>query len=302
MTSYNSILSYILFDNKKEKMREANDKISVDFDWIDKNISRLLQFATPHDKSKPPQNFTTNDTFNGKCDYDSLQMVLRSMSKHIGLEHLPTLEISNQDGMIWNLSNGLINPGVTTFDGNNFRIKLFNFNKFTHREYHSILAHEVSHVFLKEKQLELSNVDENEIFTDLTAIFLGFGNFLLRGYATIVWSEDFNLSNPEWKHHSYRIGYMTCQDIAIAISRFALINKHRLDTSIKTLPHNDVKWFTVANKINKKHPITRHTIISCPNRLCGKSIRVPELGKKLLVNCPFCKTNFEYDDGKIFCL
>ena len=46
-----------------------------------------------------------------------------------------------------------------------------------------ILAHELTHALLKSRRILLEDSYENELFTDLTAVFVGLGKLLLNGYS-----------------------------------------------------------------------------------------------------------------------
>ena len=55
-----------------------------------------------------------------------------------------------------------------------------------------VLAHEISHKYLAFHRLELDSTSANEILTDVTAIYLGFGTFALNGGTyTETYSKDF---------------------------------------------------------------------------------------------------------------
>ena len=50
----------------------------------------------------------------------------------------------------------------------------------------TIIAHEMSHAFLFSKHIGIENNHENEMFTDLAAIYIGLGKLLLNGLNNIL--------------------------------------------------------------------------------------------------------------------
>ena len=69
----------------------------------------------------------------------------------------------------------------------------------------AVLAHEITHAFLIFKQIFLENPDENEMFTDLAAVFIGLGKLLLNG---IVLTED------KYTDQGHMLGYLSPELIA----------------------------------------------------------------------------------------
>ena len=81
----------------------------------------------------------------------------------------------------------------------------------------SILAHESTHYLLLSNNIKIENRMQNECLTDITAILLGFGEFMVEGY---------KISNrviyDEINHRSIkkdRIGYITYKDVKYAKSK-----------------------------------------------------------------------------------
>lgn len=81
----------------------------------------------------------------------------------------------------------------------------------------SILAHESTHYLLLSNNIKIENRMQNECLTDITAILLGFGEFMVEGY---------KISNrviyDEINHRSIkkdRIGYITYKDVKYARSK-----------------------------------------------------------------------------------
>ena len=79
----------------------------------------------------------------------------------------------------------------------------------------SIIAHECSHHFLLSNGIKIEPRDANEVLTDLTAVFLGFGDYFYRGYKTqrrLVFDGEFRTLIDGDK-----IGYIAYGDIKYAM-------------------------------------------------------------------------------------
>ena len=81
----------------------------------------------------------------------------------------------------------------------------------------SILAHECTHHLLLSNNIRIKNTIQNECLTDVTAIVLGFGKYMAKGY---------KISNKiiydEINHRSIkkdRVGYLSYKDINYALKK-----------------------------------------------------------------------------------
>ena len=84
-----------------------------------------------------------------------------------------------------------------------------------------ILAHEITHHFLYQHNIRKPTENENEIFTDITAAYLGFGHILYPAYKVISYNTDWK--EKEDKSYSYvtherTIGYITPETIMKVVS------------------------------------------------------------------------------------
>ena len=84
-----------------------------------------------------------------------------------------------------------------------------------------ILAHEITHHFLYQHNIRKPTENENEIFTDITAAYLGFGHILYPAYKVISYNTDWK--EKEGKSYSYvtherKIGYITPETIMKVVS------------------------------------------------------------------------------------
>lgn len=79
----------------------------------------------------------------------------------------------------------------------------------------SILAHECTHYLLLSNNIKIENTMKNECLTDVTAIVLGFGKFMIEGYKIsnkVIYDEEFHRSIKK-----DRVGYLSYKDVKYAI-------------------------------------------------------------------------------------
>lgn len=88
----------------------------------------------------------------------------------------------------------------------------------------SILAHESTHYLLLSNKIELKDRMSNECLTDITAIMLGFGKYMVEGYKIsnrVIYDAEFHRSIKK-----DRVGYLSYKDIKYAIRKLKSYKKH----------------------------------------------------------------------------
>lgn len=91
------------------------------------------------------------------------------------------------------------------------RIQIAITNKHTPFIMGAILAHELTHHVLANKNIGYPNVEENERFTDFATVFLGLGKLTLNGYEPIEWSIS---KLDKTSTYTYQVGYLSSREIA----------------------------------------------------------------------------------------
>lgn len=88
----------------------------------------------------------------------------------------------------------------------------------------AVLCHEITHYYMYLQNIHLTNVEENEEYTDIAAVLLGFGNVLMAGYKETT--KEVTKYN-KIIHYTSKLGYLTLQDCSIV---YGLVNelKHRI--------------------------------------------------------------------------
>ena len=72
----------------------------------------------------------------------------------------------------------------------------------------AIIAHEISHKYLQINELSFSNNYENEIFTDLTTVYLGLGKLSLNGCYNFKKKEENKIGGVEITTTTFETGYL----------------------------------------------------------------------------------------------
>lgn len=153
----------------------------------------------------------------GKINYNALKQLMQLMLLYAGLP-FANVEL---DVFITRYDNQREYAGeYVDFSSINKKIILNIERTYSLNVIASILAHEISHYFLKVHNIHLPNKMRNEKLTDTTAIYLGFSKYLLDGYKkfeTISGSSD-------TKRYT-KIGYLEITDIKYIIRKLENIKK-----------------------------------------------------------------------------
>ncbi len=76
------------------------------------------------------------------------------------------------------------------------------------------LCHEICHKWLETKCIQSSTERDNEIFTDISTIFLGFGKIMLNGCSTSRTSRVVSAGGGEELTRTFRVGYLERDQLA----------------------------------------------------------------------------------------
>lgn len=103
----------------------------------------------------------------------------------------------------------------------------------------AILAHEMSHYYLiYEHKIMLPNNDENELLTEINAIFVGFGLILLRGYRTFEKKKRRTI-------HSSKVGYITLSTVRKSLVKTAYLRKQNPIWILKNVGIANIFYFAI---------------------------------------------------------
>jgi hypothetical protein len=146
--------------------------------------------------------------YDGKLDVIQIQKKAKVLSQHIGYEKLIITVSLKKFHEKFNSQN---TAGNVLLDNSEYL--LIHISRDLDYYPESILAtlsHEISHKYIHFSQLTLKNQYENEIFTDLTAVFLGYGKLMLNGAVVI---KESNHGNTE-KTFTQQVGYLNRRQLA----------------------------------------------------------------------------------------
>ncbi|MGI6587849.1 MAG: hypothetical protein ACOX2N_03500 [Peptococcia bacterium] len=150
-----------------------------------------------------------------KYSPDTLQKLADSIVAHTGVYN--SVEVIVRDTKLGDIS-GL----YEVYGEANWQIHLYKDNSYSILQIIAILIHECVHNFLFYYDLELYPEEENEILTDVTAVFLGFGQLLMEGYKPIKEISDshFQYHGIEFEVSRWRVGYLNLNDLAYVIKKY----------------------------------------------------------------------------------
>ena len=141
---------------------------------------------------------------NGDLNIIGIQNIAKILSQHIGYDNL-IFTISFKDFIESNIA------GNVFLDDKEDVLIHISRNLINYPE--SILAtlsHEISHKYIQMNGLTLNDSDENEIFTDLTSVYLGFGKLMLNGVQV---SEKYITGYTD-KTLTQNVGYLNRNQLA----------------------------------------------------------------------------------------
>jgi hypothetical protein len=172
------------------------------------------------------------------------------------------------------------------------------------------MAHEIAHIFLFRLGVEFKDTLENEVLTDTTAIYLGFGAYALSAQRAVT---NYNYDNTKLTT-THSLGYISPDEIGYILAQrdyirneksFTKINSEigrqgYLNGKIKFNEELSVRPFKKRSLLDStmyKFGWIRNTELegihfNCI--YCKQTIKVPALHKTLSVYCPNCR-------GKIIC-
>ena len=206
-------------------------------------------------------------------------------------------------------SSTMQQPGrVELGTGNEFFIEIQSKYRSKINVVAGILAHEISHIFLHRHGAEWKETDKNEILTDTAACLLGFGIAIFNAahYDTDVF---LNRNQTKWEYFGYlsldEFGYVIARrDFDLNLNSLLNIRQQRCKDAykkglnkykreLKSRPFSPRPWyhkFLSWSQIKSERSIQNPLHFECPK--CSKTLRIPQLRKKISVHCPLCKSIF----------
>jgi hypothetical protein len=191
-------------------------------DWIDEKLNLLSIKFGGFKKDSTRFFFEPTEEIYGHLesgDEDDLHFVVAKIAEHL---EIPSVPIVHYD---WGLK---MEPNVAGQIQNIYQLRVIRIPFFyVGKRYAlgSIIAHEMSHAFLFHRGLILNELNENEMFTDLTAVFVGLGKLMLNG--KIILSGD-SISYEE-------LGYLKLEHLLYSYKNVCGSRNISLATATKNL-------------------------------------------------------------------
>ena len=170
------------YDKEKNKLLKANiKKRLLKNDEIEKYMNRIIEELDKVGYSKRIRKYELNIDLDrelrfSKLDDKPVRKLLDSIMEFMGLNK-DEIEFS-----IYRASSRTRGAYAGLYNENKHTIKVEINTYTTVDNLVSIIAHECTHHLLLSREIKLEQRYANEIFTDLTAIYLGFGDYFYRGY------------------------------------------------------------------------------------------------------------------------
>jgi len=210
--------------------------------------------------------------------------------------------------VIVDFSDTLEVPGrVELSHSDDFFVELQRKHRYAPKAVGAILAHEVAHVFLHRAGIRFPVEFENEILTDTTAAYLGFGSTILNAATESKEYPSHNVVRTRSNHFGYidltEFGYIVAKrekllnsDFTSTLDSGPALTNVQYGRSILQRELNSRPF--VIRRFHQRllHTITgngrsdRKITFSCP--CCSQGLRVPETHQKLSVHCQTCDSRF----------
>jgi hypothetical protein len=210
--------------------------------------------------------------------------------------------------VIVNYSATLSSPGrVELSRGNEFFVELHANYRRKINAVAGILSHEIAHVFLHRFGASCKYQITNEILTDTTAAYLGFGVTIMN--ASVYRSKNAGKSTETTLEY---FGYLSPDEFGYLLARrddaFNLNSRGKIgrpqwrkayDNGLRKMRREQNKrpflprpWYEIffTQLIKRKVSAADKVKLECLK--CSKNLRVPANNKKIVVNCPNCGTRF----------
>jgi hypothetical protein len=295
-------------------------------DWCDINLTRLYKLWPSWITSLgcfPP----TDEFYSQFSKIETIPSIVTSICQYAGLNTKATLDIvHDSDDTALDFITGRrfdhreIDSAADVFSKSSFemRIRLAVRQLASPRKLARILTHEAMHHFLNVANVHAESEIEEEMLTDLTGIFLGFGKIMLNSAVEepleivntpLHISEDgipylgyplFAYSYFLWSKQNEFTTEQTFENVKGPCVRFLRNFEYyhgrgkgfftRILARLRGIPPEpDCDGSSIFEQCRKRRSIS-FNIILC--RSCGSSLRIPKTEKKLLVTCPKCKNKF----------
>jgi len=293
-------------------------------DWVTKTLTKLERTWPSWIVSKGCLNPT--ETLYGQfADHKRIPAAVSSLCEHVGLHCTATIDIAHDSnitafdfitGQQFHTKTIDAAADVRSASLITMKIRIAVRQLGSPRKLARILAHEATHHILKVANNHAESDLESEMFTDVAAVFLGFGKLMLNGateespditsvpltdgdeslpylgypliaFSYFVWSKNRGLD----MEHSLSHLDGPCVQFLRSFEHYHLRTPSlwtRILANLRNIaPEPECDGTTTYEKCKQRHS-AKFNIIECGT--CGTGLRIPATDKTLNVTCPKCKS------------
>ena len=276
---------------------------------INRSIRELYRVLKPEGVRKHADEFVLGDSEDTwRQPIAASGQLVRRIARHFQLSALAVIVDSNST---------ITAPAQVTLNDNSdtFFVELRD-KRYWPKPLAALLVHEVSHVFLHHHGIKFPVTLDNEVLTDTTAAFLGFGATMLNG-ATETKSETYpsrwsnqRLIRTQTQHFGYitldEFGYILAKREA-SLMRYAegvdegaapnalksgrqLVLGERSKRPLVARPLHQRALGSLMGRKEKPPAPGQSIEFLCPN--CAQILRIPEAYRQMNVRCKVCDSRF----------
>lgn len=199
------IIIFIIFLIHKSQKDIFNGKIrkkeiAKALEILNRKIKRKNEYIIPKEIEKK--------LYKNNFDKTSILILIANIMKHLGHPNaIPGIRINH-------ISNDKdLKPGYCeTYPGGQANITINILQEYDLNIIAAIVMHECMHHYLNIKRIKFEDRIENEILTDTTAVYCGFGEYMYKGYKT-------RAKTYKYENKLQKVGYLTQKEIRYIIKR-----------------------------------------------------------------------------------
>jgi hypothetical protein len=295
-------------------------------DWVARTLAKL-EHSWPSWIASKGSLEPTHSFYDQFANYEQIPAIVSILCKHVGLHGKATVDIAHDSdvtaldfvtGRRFDTKTIDAAADVRSSSLIDLKIRLAVRHLASHRKLARILAHEATHHICKVASIRAESDLEDEMFTDVAAVFLGFGKLLLNGAAE---ESPETISAPVHKSGEW-VPYLGYPLVAFSYFSWSKSRGLGVDDSLSCLegpciaflrsyehyymrgggvwtrilayfrniaPEPNCDGTVIFQECKQRHSTT-FNIIPCGK--CGTRLRIPATNRTIAITCPKCKNKF----------
>ena len=189
--------------------------------YLNNHIEHAIKALGHRDKTYVISKETEDCLRNNLFDKAGIRRLVFEIMRYLNSPSLTVeveLHIGNESKFS---SNG--KTGQYQVSGLDKKITLYLKSDYTYFELIAIICHECTHDYLLANGIKIEPEKENEIFTDIAALYLGFDTYIQAGYKETrrIGTEHYNGETYSFQTERVKIGYIDSTQIKYIINKLA---------------------------------------------------------------------------------